>query len=64
MNWAYKASPGRYGGVLEPATKLRIALPGVGEFRSVRSVVHGELAIHGMAVTLPRLDEIDVLTIE
>jgi hypothetical protein len=66
MNWAYKASPGRYGGVLEPESTLRIGLPGVGEFRTVRSVLHGTLPIEGTgrAVILPALDEVDVLILD
>jgi hypothetical protein len=71
MNWAYKSSAdaaGRPSSVLEHAVKLRVDLPGVGSLKAVRSIVHGNLPIEGddagRFVTVPRLDEIDLLILE
>ena len=64
MNWAYKSVAGRYGGVLEPESNLRIDLPGIGAATSVRSLVHGNRPIEGRSVTLPTLDEVDVLFLD
>ncbi len=56
MNWAYK------GHEFQPVEKLRVELPaGV---KSVRSIVHGVLALEGRGVTLPRMAEIDLLILE
>jgi hypothetical protein len=71
MNWAYKSAvdqAGRPSSVLQSPANLRIRLPGVGELKSVRSLVHGNLRIEGegreRSVTMPRLDEIDLLILE
>ena len=62
MNWAYKSAAGRYGGVLEPETNLRIGLPG--DVTTVRSLVHGDRPVERGTVMLPRLDEVDVLFLD
>lgn len=70
VNWAYKAvtEAGRTSGVFQPAENLRVALPGLGEMKTIRSLVRGELRVVGdgaaRSVTVPRLDEVDVLVIE
>lgn len=56
MNWGYK------GHEFLPVEKLRVELPpGV---TSVRSAVHGAMALEGRSVTLPKMPEIDLLILE
>jgi hypothetical protein len=61
-------STGRPSSTFEPALNLRITLPGVGALKSVRSLTHGNLHIDGegaqRSVTLPRLDEMDLLILD
>ena len=62
MNWAHR------GHTLQVAENLRVALPGVGDVKAVRSLLHGKLAIEGTgemrSVVLPKLAEIDLLILE
>ena len=73
INWAYshdaqQSSARRNPRVLQSIDNLRVALPGVGPFKSVRSLHHGTLAVHGQgadrSVVLPKMEEIDVLALE
>lgn len=71
MNWSYRHGEGqadRRPRELQPAEKLRLELPGVAELKSVRSLAHGNLALHGegsgRSVVLPKLAEIDLLILE
>jgi hypothetical protein len=67
MNWAYKhVSP--KGEALVPAENLKVTLSGLGEIRSVRSATYGALKLDAQdgrtTVTLPRLEEIDLLILD
>lgn len=65
MNWAYQRTPETTGkGGLQAVTDLRVALPGLGAVKSVRSLVHGPLALEGGSVRVPKLAEIDLLIVE
>ena len=65
MNWAYQRTPETTGkGGLQAVTDLRVALPGLGGVKSVRSLLHGRLPLENGSVRLPRLAEIDLLIIE
>lgn len=74
MNWAYQYNSegsktrNRLNRSLQVAENLRVALPGVENVKSVRSVAHGELKVEGSganrSVVLPNLQEIDVLILE
>lgn len=65
MNWAYQRTPETTGkGGLQAVTDLRVALPGLGEVKSVRSLLHGPLALENGSVRVPKLAEIDLLIIE
>ncbi|MFM8468489.1 MAG: beta-galactosidase trimerization domain-containing protein [Limisphaerales bacterium] len=65
MNWAYKRTPETTGkGGLQTVTDLRVALSGLGPMKSVRSLVHGPLALENGSARLPKLAEIDLLIIE
>lgn len=69
INWAYRADPagGRPRNV-SPVENLRVSLGGAGDFKTVRSLLHGPLPVVGdgpaRTVTLPRLEEIDLLILE
>ncbi len=65
INWAYQrtaTSPGK--GELQIAQNLRIDLPVGHGAKSVRSLLHGPLALTQNSVTLPKLAEIDLLILE
>jgi hypothetical protein len=69
INWAYRhAGDSGTGPVLQHVENLSVALPGCGDVKAVRSVVHGPLAVGGAedarTVVIPRLDEIDLLELE
>jgi hypothetical protein len=70
MNWSHHAAAAdaKRSRGLQPAEQLRIELPGAGPLTAVRSLTHGELPLERdgatVRVTLPRLDEIDLLTLE
>jgi hypothetical protein len=65
INWSYQRAAGEAGkGTLQPAENLRVDLPGFKDAKSVRSLVHGPLKLTGGSVILPKLNEIDLLTIE
>jgi hypothetical protein len=64
MNWAYRRTQPK-GEALVPETNLKVRLSELGEIKSVRSARHGDLKLEARdgetTVTLPRLDEIDLL---
>ena len=65
MNWAYQRTSETTGkGGLQAVTDLRVALPGLGGIKSVRSLLHGPLALENGSVRVPRLAEVDLLVIE
>ena len=71
MNWSYRSGPGARPGpeaMLQPARQLSVALAGIGQIRSIRSLRHGPLPIGEAGgsqwVTLPELTAIDLLVVE
>ncbi len=65
INWAYGRDAGASGkGGLQVAKNLRVELAGGAALKSVRSLVHGPLALNQDAVTLPEMAEIDLLILE
>lgn len=71
INWSYRHDEDRSGRRprdLQVAEKLRVALPGAGEVKAVRSLAHGPLKVEGTGanrgVVLPTLEEIDLLILE
>jgi len=62
MNWAYHRTAA--GGELQPVASLRVNLAGVGNVKSVRSLIHGPLALADGSVVVPNLKEIDLLIVE
>jgi hypothetical protein len=68
MNWAYRRDDAR-GETLIPAQNLKINISGLGAIHGVRSYRRGELKLETKepnvySVTLPKLDEIDLLILE
>jgi hypothetical protein len=68
MNWAYRREGAR-GEALIPARELKVTLREMGEIKRVRSSKLGELKLNVVepgiySLTLPTLDEIDLLVIE
>jgi hypothetical protein len=63
INWTFKSPK-----TLVPLENLRIALPDVGDFKTVRSLQTGVLKVEGTgksrSVILPKLNEIDLLVLE
>jgi hypothetical protein len=63
MNWTY-AAPKSF----IPLKNLRVDLPGVGDFKTVRSLKHGALTVQGAGtaryVQLPLMEETDLLILD
>jgi hypothetical protein len=70
INWSYRHRADKAGRPweLQPVENLSVALPGVGAVQSVRSLLHGKLALEGEGekrrVVLPKMAEIDLLILE
>jgi len=68
MNWAYRRD-GAKGEALIPAENVKIDINGLGAIYRIRSYKLGELKLETKepnvySVTLPKLDEIDLLILE
>jgi len=65
INWAYtKAKGDLTKGTLQPVQHLQVKLPGFSDAKSVRSINHGPLKLTNGAVTVPSLNDIDLLIVE
>jgi len=67
INWGYQRKAGETGkGTLQRAESLRVGLSDLGDFKSVRSLVHGPLQYESDRnfAVVPSLAEIDLLILE
>jgi hypothetical protein len=62
MNWAYASSAGKESPV--PAQNVRIIFRPEQKVTKVRSQVHGPLVVKENSVTVPKLEDIDLLYVE
>jgi len=62
MNWAYSAAGGRE--TPQPAENVRIVFRAGQPVAKVRSLVHGDLAVKDGGVTVPKIDDIDLLLLD
>jgi hypothetical protein len=65
INWAYRHDEkSTHRAALQPIEHLKVELPGFPTAKTVSSIRHGPLKRDGMSVTIPSLEEIDLLIIE